>query len=90
MIEPKAPQDVVDIAQLDRVTRHAVEPMEKTGERRSGVLLDTPEQIARLAPALRQQAALTHAMPPNGFQRDRPMIERKVLARWPGVESGIS
>ena len=31
------------------------------------MLLDTPEHIARFAPAIRMQAVLTHAMPPNNL-----------------------
>ena len=45
------------------------------------MLLDTPEHIARFAPAIRQQAVLTHAMPPNNFS-GMTDDERAVLARW--------
>jgi uncharacterized membrane protein len=50
------------------------------------VLLDTPEHIARFASAIRQQAVLTHAMPPNNFSQMTD-DERKTLARWLGVET---
>ena len=43
--------------------------MDWIGEAPKGVLLDTPEHIARFAPAIRQQAVLTHAMPPNNFSQ---------------------
>ena len=84
--EPKAPQEVVDIVQLRCMMCHAPEPMEEIGEAPKGVLLDTPEHIARFAPAIRQQAVLTHAMPPNNFSQMTD-DERKTLARWLGVET---
>ena len=65
--EPKAPQEVVDVVQLRCMMCHAAEPMEWIGEAPKGVLLDTPEHIARFAPAIAMQAVLTHAMPPNNF-----------------------
>ncbi len=46
-----------------------------------GVLLDTPEHVARFAPAIRIQAVLTHAMPPNNITDMQPE-ERDELARW--------
>ena len=84
--EPKAPQEVVDIVQLRCMMCHAAEPMEEIGEAPKGVLLDTPEHIARFAPAIRQQAVLTHAMPPNNFSQMTD-DERRTLARWLGVET---
>jgi uncharacterized membrane protein len=83
---PKAPPEVVDIVQLRCMMCHAPEPMEEIGEAPKGVLLDAPEHIARFAPAIRQQAVLTHAMPPNNFSQMTD-DERKVLARWLGVET---
>ncbi len=50
------------------------------------MLLDTPEHIARFAPAIGEFAVLTHAMPPNNFSQ-MTEDERKVLARWLGVET---
>ncbi len=46
-----------------------------------GVLLDSPEHVARFAPAIRLQAVLTHAMPPNNITDMQPE-ERAALARW--------
>ena len=52
---------------------HAAEPVwEGIGEAPKGVLLDTPEHIARFAPAIRMQAVLTHAMPPNNLTEMTP------------------
>ena len=48
-----------------------------------GVLLDTPEHIATFAPALRVQAVLTHAMPPNNLTEMTPQ-ERAILEDWLG------
>ena len=45
------------------------------------MLLDTPEHIAALAPAIRMQAVLTHAMPPNNLT-EMTIEERGVLAHW--------
>ena len=46
-----------------------------------GVLLHEPEQIAAHARAIRMQAVMTHAMPPNNLSGMTP-AERKVLAGW--------
>ena len=78
---PMAPQDVVDIVQVRCMMCHAAEPMEEIGEAPKGVLLDTPEHIARFAPAIYMQAVLTHAMPPNNFS-GMTEDERATLARW--------
>jgi uncharacterized membrane protein len=83
--EPKSPQDVVDVVQLRCMMCHAAEPMDWIGEAPKGVLLDTPEHIARFAAGIRQQAVLTHAMPPNNFSGITD-DERATLARWLGVE----
>ncbi len=79
--EPKAPQEVVDIVQLRCMMCHSPQPMDWIGEAPKGVLLDTPEHIARFAPAIAMQAVLTHAMPPNNFSQITDE-ERAVLARW--------
>jgi uncharacterized membrane protein len=84
--QPKAPPEVVEIVQTRCMMCHAPEPMEWIGEAPKGVLLDTPEHIARFAAAIREQAVLTHAMPPNNFSQMTDE-ERKVLARWLGVET---
>jgi uncharacterized membrane protein len=65
---------------------HTAAPMEEIGEAPKGVLLDTPEHIARFAGAIRMQAVLTHAMPPNNFS-EMTDEERAVLARWLKVET---
>jgi uncharacterized membrane protein len=65
---------------------HSAAPMEDIGEAPKGVLLDTPEHIARFAPAIRMQAVLTHAMPPNNFTQMTDE-ERAVLARWLKLET---
>jgi len=79
--EAKAPPEVVDIVQLRCMMCHAAEPMEWIGVAPKGVVLDTPEHIARFAPAIAMQAVLTHAMPPNNFSGITDE-ERAVLARW--------
>ena len=48
-----------------------------------GVLLDTPENIARQAEAIRRQAVMTHAMPPANFS-GITLEERGALAAWLG------
>ena len=77
----KAPPEVVDIVTARCMMCHAPEPMEEIGVAPKGVVLDTPEHIARFAPAIRMQAVLTHAMPPNNFSQMTD-DERAVLARW--------
>ena len=79
--EPRAPQEVVDVVQLRCMMCHAAQPMEWIGEAPKGVLLDTPEHIARFKPAIAMQAVLTHAMPPNNFSGITD-DERAVLAHW--------
>ena len=46
-----------------------------------GVMLHEPEQIALHARAIRTQAVMTHAMPPNNLSGMTP-AERKALAGW--------
>ena len=46
-----------------------------------GVMLHEPEQIAMHARAIRMQAVMTHAMPPNNLSGMTP-AERKALAGW--------
>jgi uncharacterized membrane protein len=61
---------------------HAPEPVfEGIGEAPKGVLLDTPEHIAAYAPAIRVEAVMTHAMPPNNIT-DMTLQERAILAKW--------
>jgi uncharacterized membrane protein len=82
---PQAPADVVAVVQTRCSMCHSPEPAwEGIGEAPKGVLLDTAEHIAYFAPAIRMQAVLTHAMPPNNLTEMTP-AERAVLARWLGV-----
>ena len=46
-----------------------------------GVMLDTPERIARQAEAIRYHAVLTASMPPNNITGLEPE-ERRTLAEW--------
>jgi uncharacterized membrane protein len=81
----KAPADAVAVVQTRCSMCHSPEPAwEGIGEAPKGVLLDTPEHIAAFAPAIRMQAVLTHAMPPNNLTEMTP-AERAILARWLGV-----
>jgi len=85
--QPKAPADVVEVVTTRCSMCHAPEPVwEGIGEAPKGVLLDTPEHIARFAPAIRMQAVLTHAMPPNNLT-EISAEERAVLARWLGTSA---
>jgi uncharacterized membrane protein len=49
-----------------------------------GVLLDTPQAIARQKDAIRMHSVITHAMPPNNITLITPE-ERRVLAAWTGA-----
>jgi uncharacterized membrane protein len=46
-----------------------------------GIRLDTPDAIARHAEAIRIQAVLTRAMPPNNVTEMTP-DERRAVAAW--------
>jgi uncharacterized membrane protein len=76
------PDEVVSIV-IGRCSMcHAAEPVwSGIAIAPKGVLLDTPENIARFAPAIRVQAVLTKAMPPNNIT-DMQTEERQELARW--------
>ena len=81
----KAPDDVVGVITSRCAMCHAAEPVwDGIGEAPKGVLLDTPEHIDAFASAIRMQAVLTHAMPPNNITEITP-AEREILARWVGV-----
>jgi uncharacterized membrane protein len=81
----KAPADVTDIVMSRCSMCHTTEPAwDGIGEAPKGVLLDTPEHIARFAPAIRMQAVLTHSMPPNNLT-EMTEQERAVLAHWLNV-----
>ena len=61
---------------------HAAEPVwEGIPVAPKGVRLDTPEEIARHAEAIRVQAVLTHAMPPNNIT-EMSLDERRAVAAW--------
>lgn len=76
------PEQVVDIVMGRCSMCHAAEPVwAGIAIAPKGVRLDTPEHIARAAPAIRLQAVLSHAMPPNNITRIEPE-ERRVLAAW--------
>ena len=46
-----------------------------------GIRLDTPDDIARHAEAIRVQSVLTHAMPPNNIT-EMSLEERRAVAAW--------
>jgi uncharacterized membrane protein len=80
----QAPASAVAVVQSRCAMCHAPEPVwEGIGEAPKGVLLDTPEHIAMFASAIRMQAVLTHAMPPNNLTEITPQ-ERATLERWLG------
>jgi uncharacterized membrane protein len=61
---------------------HAAEPVfEGIQIAPKGVLLDSPQAIARQAYAIRVQSVMTHAMPPNNIT-GMTIDERRVLAKW--------
>jgi uncharacterized membrane protein len=61
---------------------HAAEPVwDGIAAAPKGVRLDTPEEIARHAEAIRVQAVLTHAMPPNNLT-EMTLDERRAAAAW--------
>ncbi|MFZ4406265.1 MAG: urate hydroxylase PuuD [Paracraurococcus sp.] len=76
------PAQVVDIV-IGRCSMcHAAEPVwAGIPIAPKGVRLDTPEHIARAAPAIRSQVVMSHAMPPNNITNLEPE-ERRVLAAW--------
>ncbi len=76
------PQHVVDIIQARCAMCHAAEPVfEGIQIAPKNVRFDTPEEIAREASAIRVQAVMGHAMPPNNITEITPE-ERAVLAAW--------
>ena len=77
-----APAHVADII-LGRCSMcHAAEPSyEGIQIAPKNVLLDTPQAVQRQAYAIRVQAVMTHAMPPNNVT-GMTLDERRVLAKW--------
>jgi uncharacterized membrane protein len=59
---------------------HSMNPT-KVDKAPLGITMDTPEQIQRLAPSIKQQAVDTSAMP-LGNVTGMTTAERKVLGRW--------
>ncbi len=77
-----APAEVVEIVTSRCAMCHAREPVwAGIALPPKGIILETPEQIARAAAPVRLQAALTAAMPPNNITEMTP-AERRVLAGW--------
>jgi uncharacterized membrane protein len=69
---------------------HAAEPVwEGIPIAPKGVRLDTPENIARHAEAIRVQSVLTHAMPPNNITA-MTLEERKAVATWLASKDMVS
>ena len=66
---PKAPADVVEVVTTRCSMCHSPEPVwEGVGERAQGGAARHARSISpRFAPAIRMQAVLTHAMPPNNL-----------------------
>lgn len=79
---PLPSDEVVAVVQSRCAMCHAPEPAwPGLAAAPKGVLLDTPENIARFGPAIRVWAVLTHAMPPNNITEMQPE-ERQELAKW--------
>ena len=76
------PSHVVDIVTGRCAMCHAPEPSwERIEIAPKGVMLDTPERIARLREAIRVQSVMTRAMPPNNVS-GMTEAERARLAAW--------
>jgi uncharacterized membrane protein len=76
------PEAVVEIVTGRCAMCHAAEPLwAGLATPPKGVRLDSPEHIAREAAAIRVQAVLSQAMPPNNITQ-MPIEERQVLAAW--------
>ncbi len=81
-IAARPPDAVVSIVATRCSVCHAAEPVwDGIAIAPKGVLLDTPEHVGRFAAAIRVQAVLTHAMPPNNITAMQAG-ERRELARW--------
>jgi uncharacterized membrane protein len=79
---PAAPAEAVEIVVSRCSMCHAAEPVwAGIAIAPKGVMLDTPERIARQAEAIRYHAVLTASMPPNNITGLEP-DERRVLAEW--------
>ena len=79
---PAAPAEAVEIVVSRCSMCHAAEPVwAGIAIAPKGVMLDTPERIARQAEAIRYHAVLTASMPPNNITGLEPE-ERRTLAEW--------
>ena len=76
------PAAIVDIITGRCSMCHAAEPLwDGVGIAPKNVRLDNPQAIALQAPAIRAQAVMTHAMPPNNVT-EITLQERRTLAEW--------
>lgn len=76
------PTHVVDIIVSRCSMCHSPEPVwEGIQVPPKGVMLDTPERIAKETSAIRIQAVMSKAMPPNNIT-SMPLEERRQLADW--------
>ena len=77
------PTDEAALALQSRCSMcHAAEPVwDGIPIAPKGIRLETPEDIARHAEAIRVQAVLTHAMPPNNIT-EMTLDERRAVASW--------
>jgi uncharacterized membrane protein len=79
---PSAPPEAVEIVVSRCSMCHAAEPVwAGIAIAPKGVMLDTPERIARQAEAIRYHAVLTANMPPSNITGLEPE-ERRTLAEW--------
>lgn len=79
---PEVPATVANIVMGRCSMCHAAEPFQEGIHiAPKNVRLDTPDAVALHSPAIRLQAVLTHAMPPNNVS-GMTMEERRVLATW--------
>ncbi len=80
---PDAPTEEALLAIQSRCSMcHAAEPVwAGIATAPKGIRLDTPHEIARNAQAIRIQAVITHAMPPNNLT-EMTQDERRAVAAW--------
>ena len=77
-----APAKVVEVVGTRCVMCHSAEPVwDGIQIAPKNVRFDTPQEIAREANAIRAEAVLSHAMPPNNVT-EISSAERQVLANW--------
>ncbi len=79
------PGDVNEVITSRCSMCHASEPVwASLASPPKGILLDSPDQIARNRHLIMEQAVMTNAMPPNNITEITAQ-ERQVLAEWLGV-----